>query len=160
MIIRPPKREEIETLKVVVQSVVDEIYGYLWTSSSPDNTRAVIASRIWKQDWSQAWVAVEGETLVGTVLTRAKWIEDLWVINSFRGRGIGRQLLLRGEAEIVERGYRTLRLRMVKANKRALAFYRRVGWHVGREFPHEALPFIKMVELSKKVDESERAHSM
>ena len=56
---------------------------------------------------------------------------------------------LRGEEEIVERGFYLLRLRMVKANKRALAFYLRWGWKTVREFPHETFSFIPMLELRK-----------
>ena len=73
-------------------------------------------------------MALKGETIIGTVLTGAEWIEDLWVHRDFRNRGVGRELLLRGEAEIAGRGYKTLRLRVVKTNERALSFYRRCGW--------------------------------
>jgi GNAT superfamily N-acetyltransferase len=131
--------------------VVDEVYGYLWQIDSSLDARAMIVSRIAAEDWSKAWVAFDGNTLVGTVLTREDWIEDLWVLLAFRGRGIGKGLLLRGEEEIVARGHDVLHLRMVAANTRALAFYTRSGWNTVRKFPHETLPFIPMFELQKTV---------
>ena len=131
--------------------VVDEVYGYLWQIDSSIDVRAIIASRIAAEDWSKAWVALDGNTLVGTVLTHEDWIDDLWVLQGFRGRGIGTRLQLRGEEEIVERGFCVLRLRMVKANERALAFYRRSGWNTVREFLHETFSFIPMLELQKTV---------
>jgi GNAT superfamily N-acetyltransferase len=131
--------------------VVDEVYGHLWQMDSSIDVRAIIASRIAAEDWSKAWVALDGNTLVGTVLTHEDWIDDLWVIQDFRGRGIGKRLLLRGEEEILERGFYVLRLRMVEANTRALAFYRRSGWNAIRNFPHETFSFIPMLELQKTV---------
>jgi GNAT superfamily N-acetyltransferase len=131
--------------------VVDEVYGYLWQLHSSLDVRAIIASRIAAEDWSKAWIAFDGTTLVGTVLTHEDWIEDLWVLHGFRGRGIGKRLLLRGEEEIIERGHNVLHLRMVEANVRALAFYKREGWTTVKRFPHETLSFIQMLELQKTV---------
>jgi ribosomal protein S18 acetylase RimI-like enzyme len=85
------------------------------------------------------------------VLTHEDWIDDLWVLQGYRGRGIGKALLLRGEEEIIERGYEFLRLRMVEANTRAFTFYQRSGWNTVREFPHETFSFVPMLELQKAV---------
>jgi GNAT superfamily N-acetyltransferase len=126
--------------------VVDEVYGYLWQVASSLDVRAIIASRIAAENWSKAWVAFDDNKLVGTVLTHEDWIEDLWVLQDFRGKGIGKRLLLRGEEEILERGHHVLRLRMVEANTRALGTVRR--------FRHETLRFIDMLELQKTVHPS------
>jgi ribosomal protein S18 acetylase RimI-like enzyme len=83
------------------------------------------------------------------VLTQAQWIDDLWVSREYRGQGIGQQLLARGEAEIKARDYSTLRLRVVKTNSRAVRFYERLGWKVEKEFLHETLCGVLMLELSK-----------
>jgi ribosomal protein S18 acetylase RimI-like enzyme len=151
MQIRRANLEDAKLLTPFVQMVVDEVYGYLWESHSSLDVRAIIASSIAAEDWSKAWVASDGGTLVGTVLTHENWIDDLWVLQGFRGRGIGKGLLLRGEEEIIERGHDVLHLRMVQANTRALAFYRRLGWNTLRKFPHETFPFIEMLELQKTV---------
>jgi ribosomal protein S18 acetylase RimI-like enzyme len=151
MLIRRAEPEERDQLGAFVLMITDEVYGYLWKMPSLAGARGVVAGSIRNQDWSRAWVAFEDEILVGAVLTEAEWIEDLWVSKEYRGRGIGRQLLSRGEAEIAARGYQTLRLRVVKANSRATGFYERLGWKIEKEFPHETLCAVPMLELSKCV---------
>jgi ribosomal protein S18 acetylase RimI-like enzyme len=140
MVIRRPAPNERDSVRAVVQTVVDEVYGGKW---------AAPPLPIDEEDWSLAWVAVSESKIVGMVLTHAQWISDLWVLQEHRGRGVGRELLLRGEAEIAGRGFRTLSLRVVKSNTRAVSFYNRLGWRVVREFPHEKL-LIDMLEMSKK----------
>ena len=82
------------------------------------------------------------------VLTHEEWINDLWVLREARGRGVGRELLAKGEFEISRRGYQTSRLRVVKSNEMAVNFYRRNGWRVVREAAHEKLP-VTMIEMAK-----------
>ena len=122
-----------------MQTVVDEIYGGIW---------APPPLSIDSEDWSLAWIATSDVRILGMVLTHQEWISDLWVLAEYRGRGIGRKLLLQGESEIAGRGHRTFRLRVVKSNSRAVDFYSRLGWRVEREFPHETLP-TTMLEMIK-----------
>jgi ribosomal protein S18 acetylase RimI-like enzyme len=152
MLIRRARHEEQELLRTFVQSVADDVYGYLWIMPSPVDSRSHVATRISNEDWTSAWVAIEDDTLIGTVLTRAEWVSDLWVLGGYRGKGVGRDLLVFGEAEIAARGYRTLRLRVVRANSRAVSFYKRLDWQVEREFPHEILITVEMLELSKTIE--------
>jgi ribosomal protein S18 acetylase RimI-like enzyme len=84
------------------------------------------------------------------VLTSGEWLDDLWVIREHRGCGIGQRLLAQGEAEIAARGHRTLRLRVVQSNAAAIAFYRRYGWRIAHEFPHEKFP-VTILEMFKPV---------
>jgi len=152
MLMRRAEPEESDRLGAFVLMITDEVYGYLWTMPSLTEARSAVAARIRNEDWSRAWVAFDDEILVGTLLTDAEWIDDLWVSKGYRGRGIGRQLLSRGEAEIAARGYQTLRLRVVKTNSSAVGFYERLGWKIEKEFPHETLGALPMLEMSKRVD--------
>jgi GNAT superfamily N-acetyltransferase len=149
LVIRRATPNDVEALKAFVKMVIDEVYVYLWAIPSLAGHRSAISTRIDSEDWTQAWVAFEGDILIATARTSEEWLEDLWVLDKYRNQGVGRQLLLRGEAEIRARGYRTSRLRVVKANESAVAFYKRMGWHEVRELPHEDLPLIAMLELSK-----------
>ena len=55
------------------------------------------------------------------------WIEDLFVLESHRRRGIGRALLARVARLAVERGCGRLEWSVLDWNGPALAFYRRLG---------------------------------
>jgi GNAT superfamily N-acetyltransferase len=81
------------------------------------------------------------------------WIGDRWVLQEARGRGVGKTLLSEGESEIAGRGFETMRLRVVRSNRKAVNFYRRNGWRQVREFPHEKLPVV-MIEVAKSIQES------
>jgi ribosomal protein S18 acetylase RimI-like enzyme len=139
VLIRRPNPQEHSSVRAVVQTVVDEIYGGLW---------APPPLPIDEEDWRLAWVAIVETKIVGIVLTHEECISDLWVLRESRGRRIGRQLLAQGEAEIAGRGHRTFRLRVVKSNTTAVNFYQREGWRVERQFPHERLP-VTMLEMIK-----------
>jgi ribosomal protein S18 acetylase RimI-like enzyme len=140
-VIRRPRLDEHDAVRAVVQTVVDEIYGGLW---------ALPPLPIDEENWGLCWVAVVDTRIAGMVLTQEEWVSDLWVLRESRGSGIGRQLLAHGEAEIMVRGHRTLRLRVLQLNARAIRFYQREGWQIAREFPHEQLP-VTMLEMVKSV---------
>ena len=140
-LIRRPQLQEHETVRALVQTVVDEIYGGLW---APEPLP------VGEENWSLSWVAAFDSKIVGVVLTSDEWLDDLWLLRESRGCGIGGRLLAHGEAEIVARGHRTLRLRVGQVNKAAIGFYQRHGWRIVREFPHEIFPIIT-VEMSKSV---------
>lgn len=141
MLVRRARPEETETVRDLVQRVVDETYGGLW---SP------VPVPIEDADWSRAWVAISTDRLAGMVLTEGEWVDDLWVLRQHRGRGFGRALLKRGEAEIIERGHRILRLRVVASNAAAISFYEHCGWRVHGEVCHEHLPitFVEMIKTT------------
>jgi ribosomal protein S18 acetylase RimI-like enzyme len=139
--IRRARADETECVRNLVQTVTDETYGGVLGPSPPP---------IGDEDWSPAWIAIIEKQIAGIILTREEWISDLWVLAEYRGRGIGRKLLLQGEAEIAARGHKRFRLRVVKSNARAIRFYERMDWRVEREFPHETLPTI-MLEMIKTI---------
>jgi ribosomal protein S18 acetylase RimI-like enzyme len=139
VLIRRPWPEENDSVRAVVQSVVDEIYGGLW--ASPPLT-------IDDDGWHSSWIAVQGGKIIGVVKTSEGWLDDLWVLRESRGYGVGRRLLAQGEAEITARGHKALHLRVVESNSAAIEFYRRHGWRIARAFPHETLP-ITILEMLK-----------
>ena len=146
VLIRRPQPEERDSVRAVVQTVVDETYGGLW---------APPPLPIDEENWNSFWVAERNATIVGVVRTSGEWLDDLWVLRESRGHGIGERLLMHGEAEIVARGFETLRLRVVQSNAEAIEFYRHHGWQIARAFPHERFP-ITMLEMSKCIRQGER----
>lgn len=139
LLIRRPKAGELDSVRAIVQTVVDEIYGGLW---------AAPPLQIDDEDWSAAFVAIVDARIVGVLLTHGEWISDLWVLRECRRQGVGQKLLAKGESEVSGRGFEALRLRVVSSNSAAVNFYLRNGWRVNREFPHERLP-VTMIEMTK-----------
>lgn len=139
-LIRRPFLSELASVRNLVQSVVDETYGGLW---------AAPPLPIGDNDWSGAWIAVAHDAAVGGVLlTSDDWIEDLWISQPFRGKGLGARLLSHGESEIGTRGFATAHLRVVASNANAISFYAHSGWQMLREFDHETFS-VRMLELEK-----------
>jgi len=149
MIIRHPELCEHDNIHQFVKSVVNEIYGGLWSTSPIE---------IENQDWSDAWIVHSGGAIVGVVFTKDEWIDDLWVRQDHRGQGLGTRLLQYGEADIAARRYEICRLRVVQANRAAVAFYIKHGWNIERSFRHETLP-IEMLELTKRLDRTAEVDS-
>lgn len=141
VLIRRSQPEESDSVRAVVQTVVDDVYGGLW---------APAPLPVDEENWQSSWVAIANAKIIGVVRTSEEWLDDLWVLRENRGCGIGQRLLAQGEAEIVARGYETLRLRVVQSNSPAIEFYRRHGWRIGRAFPHERFP-ITMLEMFKPI---------
>lgn len=140
-LIRRPQPQECDSVRALIQSIVDETYGGLW---------APPPLPIGEADWQLSWIAVQGTKIVGVLLTGEEWIDDLWVLRENRRAGVGRLLLAQGEAEIAARGHGIARLRVVQSNATAIDFYRKHGWHIRREFPHEKFP-IMMLEMFKSI---------
>ena len=139
--LRRPEPAENEAVQSLVQCVVDETYGALW----PETPFLVDP-----QDWSNAWIAVDADLILGVALTSNNQLDDLWIRHAYRGSGTGRRLLAAAEQEIAHRGFPMARLRVVSSNTAAIRFYRQAGWHPEREVPHESLP-VHMLEMTKRI---------
>jgi len=78
-----------------------------------------------------SFVAMEGETLVGTILCghdgRRGLVHHLVVVAARRRQGLGRKLLRRGLCALRSAGIRKCHLLVFNSNDQALAFWRRVG---------------------------------
>jgi GNAT superfamily N-acetyltransferase len=146
VLVRRPQPEEHDSVRAVVQTVVDEIYGGLW---------APPPLPVDDQNWHSSWVAVRDTKIIGAVRTNGEWLDDLWVLRESRGHGVGQRLLAQAEAEIIARGHETLHLRVVQSNAAAIEFYYHHGWRIVRAFPHERFP-VTMLGMFKPILQDER----
>jgi ribosomal protein S18 acetylase RimI-like enzyme len=148
--IRRPQVRELKSARALVQTVVDEVYGGVW--SPPPLPVA-------KAGWDLSWIAIVDEKIVGVALTSEEWLDDLWVLRETRRCGVGQRLLAQAEAEIRARGHEILRLRVVLSNAAAIGFYRHHGWQIARTFPHEKFP-ITMLEMFKSAHQNEKQRAL
>lgn len=81
-------------------------------------------------------VAVDGGTPVGHVTVSGHRLVHLFVEPGHQGRGLGRQLLARGEAMLTAQGYADVELHARVENVAAIAFYVSQGWTVTDRLIH------------------------
>ena len=103
---------------------------------------------------NESWVAVD-EKPVGFYTLQEKngnaWIDNLWVLPEFIGKGIGKRLFFHAAELSRQRGYKTLQL---EADPNVLGFYEKMGMHKIGERQSEVegqprhLPIMEM-ELKK-----------
>jgi len=78
----------------------------------------------------ESWVAVDGDQQLGFYTLQDNrgiaWLENLWVLPAYIGKGIGRQLFLHVLELARQRKYKTLQL---EADPNAQSFYEKMGMH-------------------------------
>ena len=141
LVIRRPQTSEYGSVQALIETVANETFKHLFAPNP-------VPLKFKDEDWPLAWVAVFDEKIVGVIITKQEWVDDLWVLRERRRQGIGSRLLAKGEAEIARRGYRTCRLRVVRSNAVAVQFYLKQGWQIAGEFAHEKYHHA-MLELAK-----------
>jgi len=101
---------------------------------------------------NESWVAVDGDQQIGFYTLQDSdgfaWLENLWVLPAYMGKGIGKQLFLHAVELGRQRGYKTLQL---EADPNALDFYERMGMLKIGEHQYELdgqpriLPILEMI---------------
>jgi len=142
--IRPSVGDDTKQIIDLVRSVVTEKYGHLF--------KEALASPDFESDWASSWVAEASGRVVGVGLCAGDYIDDLWVARECRGLGIGGLILSKLETQILQRGFKTARLRIVAENEGALRFYLKRGWLAQGQSPHERWGF-PMLDMIKALDQ-------
>jgi ribosomal protein S18 acetylase RimI-like enzyme len=79
---------------------------------------------------NESWVAVDGDQQIGFYtlqdITGSAWLENLWILPKYIGKGVGRQLFLHVLEFARHRGYKTLQL---EADPNAQGFYEKMGMY-------------------------------
>jgi len=94
--------------------------------------------RVVNDDMSYSFLAREGDAVAGAIRCDADrrgvgWVGALGVLPEWRGRGVGRALLLRAFREFWDRGQPNVGLGVASDNAGALHLYESVGMHVEAE---------------------------
>ena len=89
-------------------------------------------------DQYESWVAIENTRPIGFYTLEEKngnaWLENLWVLPEYMGKGVGKTLFLHAVELSRQRGYTTLQL---EADPNAVGFYEKMGMYKIRERQYE-----------------------
>ena len=138
-------REMRECDREVILNMMQTFYASdaVATNGSPEIFRADIDACVSDNPYLCGYVCCEGEEIIGyTMLAKSfsteygrpcVWIEDLYVVDSRRGCGVGSAML-----KFVEKQYPSalLRLEVEEENERALAVYKKCGF--------DFMPYLEM----------------
>jgi putative acetyltransferase len=142
VVIRPIKPDEIPTAKHVILSVAYNIFGFEGTleesirhfeASGELNDMDHVGSHYFEAGGTFL-VVLNGEQLIGSGALRrldgeTAELKRMWLLERYHGQGIGYRLINRLIAFARKNGYARIRLQTSPEQVRALAFYRKVGFH-------------------------------
>ena len=93
----------------------------------------------------EAFVAVDDNVIVGFSYVAGDWLDELWVAKAWQGRGVGTALIRHAEDLMRSRGITEASLSVLKVNAKAIALYRRLGWHETKSFvAPNGQPYLKL----------------
>jgi ribosomal protein S18 acetylase RimI-like enzyme len=133
--IRPVTQTDVPALLPLVEQywIFEDIEGFDGARVGGELARAAVNPAL-----ASAWIATAKGEPVGYLLAVYVFslehlgitaeIDELFVLPSARGRGIGEELLRLAEAEFVRRGCTNVSLQLGRGNDRARAFYRAHGY--------------------------------
>lgn len=79
---------------------------------------------------NESWVAVDGAKPIAFYTLQERnehaWLENLWVLPEYMGKGVGKELFLHAVELARRHGYKSLQL---EADPNAVGFYEKMGMH-------------------------------
>ncbi|CAN7410141.1 GNAT family N-acetyltransferase [Bosea sp. LjRoot90] len=122
--LRPPtklQRSDMDAVAAVHRASFDDRLPWLAGLHTPEEDRAYFGSVVF--DECELWGTFHGPALAGFIAFRDGWIDQLYVLPAYQGRGLGSALL-----EIARDRYRELNLWTFQRNAIARRFYERQGF--------------------------------
>jgi GNAT superfamily N-acetyltransferase len=105
----------------VMRISFDERLPHLAGLHTPDEDLAYFREQVFPRD--EIWGARDEKVLIGVIAFRRDWIDQLYVLPDYQGRGAGSALL-----NVAKSRFRFLQLWTFKSNARARRFYERHGF--------------------------------
>lgn len=131
--VRPWETRDRQSAADLIATVLAE-YGLGWEPEDADRD-VIEVERCYTQAGGAFWVVERDGQLVGTAGfypvsrgDRAVEIRKMYVLPAVRGRGLGKFLLQQLEAEIQQRGFRTIWIETASVLKEAVRLYEGYGY--------------------------------
>jgi ribosomal protein S18 acetylase RimI-like enzyme len=131
---RPAKPGDVEAILAMMRGYYEQD-GYTFVEAE---ARAAALALIQDQHLGRLWVTCDGDAVVGYVAValgfsfeyrgREAFVDELFIAESHRGRGLGREALELAEAYCRDAGVNALHLEVEGHRERALELYRRRGF--------------------------------
>ena len=129
--LRPAAREDVSAISAMQKTSLPETYApFVGGPIVEEFISGGNVDRYFDENWQHATVATLGAEIVGVAVLIGNLLDLIWVKPSMRSKGIGSTLI-----EAVERqaalDSSALTLEVWEVNRRAVAFYDRLGFSVG-----------------------------
>ncbi|MEN9232007.1 MAG: GNAT family N-acetyltransferase [Thermostichus sp. DG02_5_bins_236] len=162
MQIRPATPPDVPTIFALIQALAEyEQLSHLVTGSvtelqqhlfGPEAVATVLLAEVEERPGSPVGFALYFRNF-STFLTRPGiYLEDLFVLPEFRGRGIGKALLVRLAQEAVAQGYGRLEWIVLNWNEPAIGFYKRLGAKQHTEWILNRVTGADLLTLARSLD--------
>lgn len=118
--------DDMGAAAAVMRASYDERLPWLAGKHTPAEDQAFFRDRLLPS--FELWGAFDGAGMIGLLAFRDDWIDQLYILPSHQGRGVGTALL-----DIAKTTSRELMLRTFQANAAARRFYERHGFVIAEE---------------------------
>ena len=129
--LRPLATGDLDAIARVHAAAARAAYAYRGWDYTLDQVRDWYSER--RRHWDWGLVAESGGAVVGFAAATGAFLDQLFVLPAWQGRGVGRALL----AAVLARGLRPVTLHTSQGNARARAFYERHGFRATGSRPDE-----------------------
>jgi GNAT superfamily N-acetyltransferase len=141
--IREGEPADLDALFAVQKAASVAAYAHVYPPDvhayPDDEVKSEIAKRLAGEDTTYFVAESEGG-IVGFAGVSPGWVEQLYVLPEFQGRGIGSALLETAVAQRREAGDKELRLWTLEDNVAGRRFYEARGWRMAKETRVVAYP--------------------
>ncbi|MBD3849476.1 GNAT family N-acetyltransferase [Bosea sp. SSUT16] len=117
---------DAEAAARVHRASFDERLPWLAGLHTPDEDRAYFANFVFHE--CEVWGFFDGDELIGFIAFRENWIDQLYVLPAYQGRGVGSALLIEAQAR-----HAGLQLWTFQRNEAARRFYENRGFIVAEQ---------------------------
>lgn len=117
---------DAEATAQVHRASFDDRLPWLAGLHTPDEDRAYFANVVF--DECEVWGSFDGDGLIGFIAFRENWIDQLYVLPAYQGRGIGAALLAVAQARFSE-----IQLWTFQKNDAARSFYENRGFVIAEQ---------------------------